>query len=104
MNKSKINADSWALSNLRNSVHLKYWSAAWVVSMALAAFGPKYIWDFNALLTIFAVIISLVVGGAMILMTKRYLSGLDEMHQKIFRDASAITLGVGLVCGNSYEL
>jgi hypothetical protein len=104
MNKSKINLDSWTARNRKNSVHLKYWSAAWLVSMALAAFGPKYIWDFNALLTIFAVIISIEVVGTMIVTTKRYLSGLDEMHQKIFREVSAITLGIGVVCGNSYEL
>lgn len=35
---------------------------------------------------------------------KRHLQGLDEMQRKIFLDAAALTLGVGLVCGLSYEL
>jgi hypothetical protein len=40
----------------------------------------------------------------MILANKKYIRGQDELHQKIFLDASALTLGVGLVCGLSYEL
>jgi putative transcriptional regulator len=40
----------------------------------------------------------------MISATKRHLQGLDEMHQKIFRDAAVLSLGVGLVCAISYEL
>jgi len=46
----------------------------------------------------------LAVGFGMIISTKGYVAGLDEMHRKIFLDAAAITLGVGLVCGTSYEL
>ena len=104
MRKPMADLDSWAVSNQRNSTQLLYWSTAWVVSMALAAFGPKVIWDFDTFFTISSVIASLVVGFGMILATKKYVSGLDEMHQKIFRDAATLTLGVGLVCGNSYEL
>ena len=40
----------------------------------------------------------------MILANKRHLQGLDEMHRKIFLDAGALSLGVGLVCGLSYDL
>jgi hypothetical protein len=40
----------------------------------------------------------------MILANRRHLQGLDEMQRKIFLDAGALTLGVGLVCGLSYEL
>jgi hypothetical protein len=40
----------------------------------------------------------------MISATKRHLQGLDEMHQKIFRDAAVLSLGVGVVCAISYEL
>ena len=72
--------------------------------MAVAAFGPKLIWDFDTLLTALAVLVNLGVGFGMIMANKRHLAGLDEMHQKIFLDAGALTLGVGLVCGLSYEL
>jgi hypothetical protein len=40
----------------------------------------------------------------MIVANKQFLQGLDEMHRKIFLDAAALSLGVGLVCGLSYEL
>ena len=50
------------------------------------------------------VILTLGVGFGMILANRTYLQGLDEMHRAIFLDAGALTLGVGLVCGLSYEL
>jgi len=104
MSKLKTGSNTWAANNLRNSVRLMGWNAAWVASMALAAFGPKLMWNYDTLLTILSVLINLGIGFAMILANRRYLRGLDEMHQKIFLDAAVLTLGVGLVCGLSYEL
>ena len=104
MNKPTTSTNNWAASNQRNSLHLKYWSAAWTASIALAAFGPKLLWNFDALLSIFSVLIGLGIGIGMIVTTKKYLSGLDEMHQKIFLESAVLTMGVGLVCGNSYAL
>jgi hypothetical protein len=40
----------------------------------------------------------------MILAVRNQVLGMDELQRKVFLDASAITLGVGMVCGNSYEL
>lgn len=104
MNDLKSNSDDWAASAARNTVRLAYWTGAWVLTMAVVAFGPKLLWNFDTLLTIVAVLINLTVGLGMILANKRHLQGMDEMHQKIFLDAGAITLGVGLVCGLGYEL
>lgn len=104
MNDLKTDPNGWAASRARNTVRLGYWTAAWLVTMAVAAFGPKLIWNFDTLLTILAVLINLGVGFGMIVANKRHLQGMDEMHQKIFLDAGAVTLGVGLVCGLSYEL
>ena len=104
MNDPKTRSNDWATSNKRNTVRLRYWTFAWVATMAVAAFGPKYVWDFTTLPTILALLANLAVGFGMILMNKQYLQGLDELHQKIFLDAGALTLGVGLVCGLSYEL
>lgn len=81
-----------------------YWSIAWVASMALAAFGPGLLWDYQTGLSVLGVVINLAIGGGMILANKRYLQGLDEMQRKIFLDASLLSLGVGLVFGLSYEL
>jgi hypothetical protein len=40
----------------------------------------------------------------MIRVFKQYLLGLDELQRKIQLDAMALTLGVGIVVGVSYEL
>ena len=103
---SEINKEcsDWAASNARNTVVLRYWTLAWVVSTAVAAFGPKLAWDYHTALTIIVVLINLGIGFGMILANKRHLQGLDELHRKIFLDACALSLGVGLVCGLSYEL
>ncbi|MDE0586705.1 MAG: hypothetical protein OSB64_00005, partial [Candidatus Marinimicrobia bacterium] len=87
-----------------NTVQLGLWTGAWVLTTALAAFGPKLFWEFNTPLTILGVLINLGIGFGMILTNKRYLNGLDELMRKIQLEAMAISLGVGLVCGLSYEL
>ena len=104
MNYSKGDSSDWAASNIRNTIRLRYWSIAWVLSIALASFGPRLIWNFHTGLTILGVVISLAVGFGMIVANKRYIQGLDELHRKIFLDAGVLSLGVGLVCGLSYEL
>jgi len=104
MSDSKTRSDKWASNTARNTTRLRYWTFAWVATSALAAFGPKFIWDFATLPTILGVLVNLGVGFGMIIANKQYLQGLDEMQRKIFLDACAVTLGVGLVCGLSYEL
>lgn len=104
MNYTNPRPTDWVTINKRNTARLAYWTFAWVMTMALAAFGPRFIWDFATLPTIMALIVNLGIGFGMIMSNSRYLQGLDEMHRKIFLDASAFTLGVGLVCGLSYEL
>lgn len=104
MSNSNTNSGGWEAQNKKNTVRLRYWTLAWVLTMAVAAFGPKLLWDFATLPTILSVFITLGAGFGMILANKRYLQGLDEMHRKIFLEAGALTLGVGLVCGLSYEL
>jgi len=94
----------WKTTQARNTAHLGFWTLAWVVTFFFAAFGPKLVWDYQTALTMLAVLVNLGVGIGMILANGRHLRGLDELHQKVFLDAGALTLGVGLVCGLSYEL
>ena len=103
MNDIKTDANDWAASTVRNTVRLGYWTGAWVVTMAVANFGPEFIWQSNEWLTIFAILINLGVGFGMIVANKRHLRGLDEMHQKIQLEAMALSLGVGLVVGLGYS-
>ena len=104
MNEPKAETNDWATRNCKNIVRIRYWTIAWVVSSAVAVFGPKLIWDFNTLPTILGVLINLGVGFGMIVANKHHLQGLDELHRKIFLDAGALSLGVGLVCGLSYDM
>lgn len=104
MNKQTSVTSHWEASTAKNGTRLLIWALAWVLTTALAAFGPKVFWDFHTGLTILGVLINVGVGFGMIFATKRHLQALDEMHQKIFRDAAVLSLGVGLVCASSYEL
>ena len=87
-----------------NTKRLFIWSVVWVLATAGAAFGPKNLWNFNALLTIIAVLIHISIGLGMIRVFKQFLLGLDELQRKIHLDAMAISLGIGLVFGCSYEM
>ena len=104
MDKLKADSNNYPIRIAKSGLHLLRWTVAWVATTALAAFGPRLIWDFATLPTILGVLINLGVGFGMILQTKRHVQALDELGQKIFLDAAAFTLGVGLVCGLSYEL
>ena len=104
MDDPKAGGSGWAANTDRNTTRLKYWTAAWVATTAIAAFGPKLAWDFATLPTLVAALVNLSVGAGMIVATRRYVQGLDEMQQKIFLQAGSLTLGAGLVCGLSYDL
>ena len=87
----------------KNTVRLGIWTAAWVLSLAVATFGPLLLWGENRLLTGVAVAVNLVVGAGMILANKRHLKGLDELQQKIQLEAMSLALGVALVVGLAYS-
>lgn len=104
MDKLKTEPSEWQAANARNTLRLGGWTVAWLATLALAAFGPRVIWDYQTLPTIAAVLVNLGVGAVMILMTVRHMKGLDELQQKIMIEAAALSLGAGLVFGSSYEL
>lgn len=104
MTKQNCEQSSYQTKNNANTKSLRNWTMVWVVTMAIAAFAPRFIWDFNTSLTIITLLVNLAVGFRMLVANRDYLRGLDEMQQKILFDAMAVTLGVGLVVGLSYEL
>lgn len=87
----------------RQTVRLAWWTLAWLLSMALATFGPDYLWGGQQIFTVIAIGINLVIGFGMIVAIKNHLRSLDELHQKIHLDAMGLTLGVGLVVGLAYS-
>ena len=103
MNDFKTDPNDWATKTVKNTRLLGYWTGAWVLTMALANFGPRFIWESNGTMTLIAILINLAIGFGMILANKRHLKGLDELHQKVQLEAMALSLGVGLVIGLSYS-
>jgi hypothetical protein len=105
MNKKIINdmCDITAHTK-KNTLRLFFWTGAWVLATAGAAFGPRFLWDFNTLPTVLGVLVHIGIGFGMIRMFRQHLLGLDELQRKIQLDAMALSLGVGIVVGASYEL
>ncbi|MEH6407387.1 MAG: hypothetical protein V7767_08910 [Leeuwenhoekiella sp.] len=94
----------WKTKINTNTKVLGFWTAAWTLSMALATFGPRYIWEDNLVLTILGIALNAAFGIGMILANIRHLRGLDELQQKIQLEAMGVALGVGIVGGLSYSL
>lgn len=92
----------WKNTNKHNTTRLATWTLAWVISMAVANFGPQFIWQ-QDLITIMAIGTNFMMGIGMILANRRQLLGLDELQQKIQLNAMGLSLGVGLIVGLSYS-
>ena len=88
----------------KNTKNLAIYTALWTVSMAIATFGPKFIWEENKTLTFIGVFVNVIFGIFMILANIKHLKGLDELQKKIQLEGMALALGVGVVGGLSYSL
>jgi hypothetical protein len=80
------------------------WTLGWLLSLALLAFGPKFIWDFNVAISLGVIALNLFFGYWMIIVNKKHLDGLDELQRQLHLNAMAISLGVSMVFGAVYGL
>lgn len=80
------------------------WTLGWLLSLALLAFGPKLIWDFNVIISLSIIAVNVFFGYQMIITNKKYLDGLDELQRQMHLNAMAISLGVSMVFGAIYGL
>lgn len=103
MTNSKAESGEWTNRVHQQTVKLAAWTAAWLLTMALARFGADFFWNSHAL-TITMVIINISVGIGMVVANIRQVNMLDEMMQKIQLQAMALALGAGVVGGLSYAL
>lgn len=103
MKNLETDATPWERKITRNTKLLAVWTGAWLLTMALATFGPVLLWSDDKLWSFLAIALNTLVGIVMIIANKRQLQSLDEMQQRIQRDAMGVTLGVGLVAGLSYS-
>jgi hypothetical protein len=97
-------SNEWETTTRKNVRHVAYWTGGWVLTMAIVAFGPKFLWDYNSSISILAILVNTITGVGMILMNRKYTNGLDEMHRKVTMEAMAIAMGVGVVGGMSYSM
>ncbi|MGI9202590.1 MAG: hypothetical protein ACR2Q3_01190 [Woeseiaceae bacterium] len=104
MNNQSSDSGGWAARTTKNTLNLAYWTGAWLVSMAVATFGPILVWQENRALTALMIAVNIAIGAGMIAANKRHLQGLDEMQQKIQLEAMALSLGVALVAGLGYSM
>jgi hypothetical protein len=85
-------------------LNLAGWTWSWVATLALATFGPLFIWDDHQLLTILFVGLNFANGVAMIIANRNWYNSLDELQRKIQLEALGITLGLAVIIGITYSL
>ncbi len=83
---------------------LALWTFSWLASLALAMFGPGWLWPASAAASWVALAVNVGIGIGWIVAHVRYLRRLDELQRKINLDALAIALGSGIVGGLSYSV
>jgi hypothetical protein len=82
---------------IRTNVRLGLWTLAWVITMAIVTFGPKFLWAGNDTLTIAGIALNLSIGLGIIFANYRHIQSLDELHQKVQLEATALALGIAVV-------
>lgn len=86
--------------SIRTTARFVAWTLAWLVTLAVARFGPVAIWDPQQSAASWAAIgVNLLVGIGWIVAFTRLLGAMDELQRKLMLEALAITLGVGWVGG-----
>lgn len=88
----------------KNLYHLAAWTWSWVATLAIASFGPKYIWDDHTVLTALAVSVNFANGILMIIANRNLYNSFDELERKIHLESLALTLGLAVVVGLSFSL
>lgn len=87
-----------------NTKKLALWTGLWLISLALVAFGPKFLWDFHIVISSLLIVANILVGYKMIIANKEHLEGLDELQQRIHLEAMALSLGCSVVFGAVFGL
>ena len=79
------------------------WTLAWVVSLAFITGAENTLWN-DLIYTKIGLLINLVIGIVMIVAHKNLFKTYDELQKKIQFEAMAITLGLAVVVGLTYEV
>lgn len=88
----------------QQTIKLAVWTWSWVATLAIATFGPRFIWDDHQLLTVLVISTNLANGVMMIIANRKYFNIMDKLQRKIHLESLAITLGLAVVVGLSFSL
>ena len=88
----------------KRTIRLAIWTWTWVATLAVATFGPKFIWENSTPWTTLAICINLINGVLMILANRSLFNHYDELERKIHLESMGLTLGATVIVGLSYSL
>ena len=86
------------------TIQLAIWTWSWVATLAIATFGPMFIWEGNQAITLIAILVNLLNGVLMILANRKLFNHYDELERKIHMEAMGFTLGATVIVGLTYSL
>ena len=102
--KTQTEMQTWIEKASHSSLRLGMWTLLWLITLALATFGPMFLWPGQKVISGIAVLVNLAVGIGMVLSHIRNLKNQDELQQKIQLDAMGLSLGAAVIGGISYSL
>ena len=79
------------------------WTLSWVLSLGVLTFAENALWE-NKTYTTIGLIINFAIGIGMIIANKNLFKTYDELQKRIQFEAMAITLGLVVVVGLTYEV
>ena len=79
------------------------WTLAWVVSLAFLTGAENTLWN-DLIYTKIGLLINLVIGIVMIVAHKNLFKTYDELQKRIQFETMAITLGLTVIVGLTYEV
>ena len=89
---------------MKNTKELRLWTLAWTLSMAIATFGPQFLWNEESVGTLLAIIVNLILGIRMTLANRKFINSGDELQKKIHLESMSLTLVLAVIVGLSYSL
>ena len=98
------NSTNWPEQTRKMTLGLAIWTASWVMTVAIATFGPLFFWGEHHLINLLAILLNVGFGIGMIRANIHHLKLQDELMQKVQLEAMGITLGVAVVGGIAYSM
>ena len=100
---TNISESSSLQQNLRRTTRLLFvCTASWVVTTAVAAFGPSLLWAYSVSESQVAILANIVAGILMMFAFYKHLLSMDELQRKTHLEAISFSLGVTMIFTVAY--